>query len=135
MIRLSVDPKLPRHLMTAAGLAAIALIAVAQEGFPLDGTWRGSWTGKPNDGTSVVVIMKWDGERINGMVNPGPNSMELATAELDPSNWGVHLEAVNAEGVRIVFEGTLTDIGSYNRRIVGTWSEGDASSEFELVRE
>ena len=45
-----------------AGLAAALLTAAlppatAQEGFPLDGTWRGEWG---ENGTHVVVVMSWD---------------------------------------------------------------------------
>lgn len=127
------------------GLARIALLIGAalvfatsghtQEGFPLDGTWRGAWqTGTPQP-TVFVVIMKWDGSRINGMINPGLNSMELAQAELTPSNWGVTFAATTADGGAIEFRGTLTDIGSYNRRIVGTWVQDGQEGPIELIRE
>lgn len=110
-------------------------LAGAQEGFPLDGTWRGQLSAGSEDSATVVVIMKWDGEHINGMFNPGPKSIPFTSAELDPSNWGVHIEAARADGVQISVRGTLTEIGSYNRKIVGTWSEDGSSQPVELVRE
>ena len=130
-------PNNNRHagLTLLTGLALMLVFAAsairAQEGFPLDGTWRAHLNGN----RTVVVIMKWDGENINGLVNPGPNSVDFRSARLDASNWGVHIEATAANGDAIVIDGTLVDIGSYNRRIVGTWSEGATTSELDLRRE
>jgi len=135
MIRFNVISKILRHLLLAVGCTAIAAGLMAQEGFPLDGTWRGQWSDPADDSGTIVVVMKWDGERVNGLINPGPNSMDLSVAELDPSNWGVRLEGRGADGRQIAFSGTLTDIGSYNRRIVGTWSDDAATGELELIRE
>ncbi|HEX7081264.1 MAG TPA: hypothetical protein VF329_09635 [Gammaproteobacteria bacterium] len=117
-----------------ACLAAVAFPAAAQEGFPLDGTWRGEW-GPPGEGHRVVIVMDWDGERINGMINPGPESIEFRRAELEPSTWTVRIEAVNHEDQEILIEGTLQDIGSYNRYIVGTWTQDGAENPFKITRE
>lgn len=119
------------RLAAIAWLAALPGLASAQEGFPLDGTWRARLDGN----RTVVLVMKWDGERINGMINPGPRSIDFGVAELDPSDWGVRIEADTPDGARIVVAGTLVDIGSYNRRIVGTWTEGGMTAELELRRE
>ena len=122
-------------------LAAIAagsvstLTALAQEGFPLDGTWRGDFGPSAEDRTSVVIVMKWDGENINGMINPGPRSIEFTSAELEPSTWTVRLEAVTAEAQSIMIEGTLQDIGSYSRFIEGVWRQGGSESSFRITRE
>lgn len=118
-------------MLAAVLLAGAAGAASAQEGFPLDGTWRAELDGN----RTVVIVMKWDGQSINGMINPGPRSIPLTVAELDPSDWGVQLEADTAAGGRIVVDGTLVDIGSYNRRIVGTWTENGATAELDLRRE
>jgi len=109
--------------------------AFAQEGYPLDGTWRGGFG--PNDGerTPVVIVMKWDGERINGMINPGPRSVEFTNAELEPSTWTVRIEAPTTAAETIMIEGTLQDIGSYNRFIEGTWSQGGVETGFRITRE
>ena len=118
----------------AALLVAIALPAAAQEGFPLDGTWRGSW-GPTGSDTHVVIVMSWDGERIHGMVNPGPQSFDFASAELDPSNWTVRIEAVDRDGVPVEIEGTLQNIGAYDRFITGTWSARGDPQPFRITRQ
>lgn len=117
-----------------AGVALMAA-ALAQEGFPLDGTWRGSY-GPSSDGqTPVVIVMKWDGESINGLINPGPRSIDFTYAELEPSTWTVRIEAQTADADTIMIEGTLQDIGSYNRFIEGTWSQGGVETGFRITRE
>jgi hypothetical protein len=119
-------------LSLACGLVAGAS---AQEGFPLDGTWRGSWGSDASKLTTVVVVMKWDGTRINGTINPGRNSVPFESAVLDPSNWMLHIEANSADGAPIVIDAILEDIGSYNRRLEGTWTQGGVASAFEIARE
>ena len=122
-------------LLMVAGLA----VAVAQEGFPLDGTWRGDWGPTPADRKSVVLVMKWDGNSVTGMINPGPDSVAFTTASLDPSHWTVHIEAEGSDDggnpMRIIIDGRLENIGSYNRTIEGTWREGSAQGEFKITRE
>ena len=64
----------------AAALCLLLAVAVqAQEGFPLDGTWRGEW-GADTGKSTVVIVMKWDGKNVNGMINPGPNVCLLYTS-------------------------------------------------------
>jgi hypothetical protein len=106
----------------------------AQEGYPLDGTWRGEW-GPANEGTHVVVVMDWDGERINGLINPGRNSIEFDRAELDAAKWTVRIEAQSVDAQSIVVEGTLREIGSYNRYIEGTWTLAGQEYPFRITRE
>ena len=115
--------------------AAGASTGLAQEGFPLDGTWRGALGASADTARNIVMIMKWDGQNITGMINPGPNSIAFARAALDPSDWTVRIEAEPAEGEAIVFEGTLRDIGSYNRYIEGTWTQAGEAQNFRLTRE
>ncbi len=115
--------------------ALLSAAAPAQEGYPLDGTWRGSFGPDAGERTPVVIIMKWDGERINGMINPGPRSIDFTLAELDPGSWTVRIEAQPAEAEGIVIEGTLQEIGSYNRFIDGVWRQGGTESSFRLTRE
>ena len=119
------------RLLAATWLVAAGGTAAGQEGFPLDGTWRAQL----DDDRTVVLVMKWDGERINGLINPGPRSIDFTSAVLVPSDWGVRIEAETAAGDEIRISGTLVDIGSYNRRILGTWTEGSVTSELDLQRE
>jgi hypothetical protein len=108
--------------------------AQSQEGFPLDGTWRGEW-GPDSDKRTVVIVMKWDGKTINGMINPGPSSVKFATAVLQPSDWTVHIEAQGRDGTPIKIDAKLDDIGSYNRTLTGTWMQGSTASPFKITRE
>ena len=127
-----------KFLVSIATLA-LPMAAFGQEGFPLDGTWRGDWGTTPTDRTTVVLIMKWDGTSINGMINPGPDSAPFTTAVLNPDNWTVHIEAEDRDAagnpVNIVFDGRLDDLGSYNRTLEGTWRRGDEEGDFRVARE
>jgi hypothetical protein len=114
---------------------AVCAPSSAQEGFPLDGTWRGQWGAAGGNGTHVVIVMGWDGERIDGMINPGPRSIPFERAELEPSTWTVRIEAIDHDGQAIEIEGTLEDIGSYNRSITGSWKAGDDVAPFRITRE
>lgn len=127
-------PTIIRHAGMGIGLA-VAAAAVAQEGFPLDGTWRGEWGSTGESRNRVVIVMSWDGERINGMINPGPRSIPFRHAELEPSTWTVRIEAVGPDDNEIVISGKLEDIGSYNRYIVGTWTQGGVEHDFRITRE
>jgi hypothetical protein len=128
-------PRLRSAIAYAAfALVVIAPTALAQEGFPLDGTWRGRW-GDPLAPNHVVIVMQWNGETVTGRINPGPRSIDFTDAVLEPSNWAVRIEAVDAAGERILIEGTLEDIGSYNRSITGTWTQGGSAHPFTISRE
>lgn len=115
----------------AAGIAPTGLLR-AQEGYPLDGTWRGEWGQQAN---VAVVVMNWDGVRINGRINPGRNTINFTEAVLDAANWMVHIEANTKEGELIVIDGKLENIGSYNRTITGTWVQGGVENPIVLTRE
>lgn len=116
-------------------LTLLALPAAAQEGYPLDGTWRGAWGPAGAGETPVVIVMKWNGEDIEGTINPGPASMSFASAQLEPSTWTVRIEAETSAGEPIRIEGVLSDIGAYNRRIDGSWTQAGVEHEFRIVRE
>jgi hypothetical protein len=119
------------------GLAASLLTTSlpAQEGFPLDGTWRGYHGPSAADRTVVVIVMKWDGNDIEGIINPGPNALPFTAASLEPSNWTVHIEAQTRDGAAIVIDALLEDVGSYNRTLTGTWAQAGVTETFELQRE
>lgn len=107
----------------------------AQEGFPLDGTWRGAFGLEGGVGTTVVMVMKWDGENITGTINPGPNSIPFGSAALEPGDWTVHIEARSRDGEPIVIDAKLDDIGSYNRTLAGTWRQAGVDYRFNIARE
>jgi len=121
-----------RWLATVLLLTGAA--AGAQEGFPLDGTWRGE---RPGAGTpvTIVMIMQWDGQKVTGVINPGPSAIQISDAKLIPDGWRVTVAARTASGDPISFEGVLAELGSYNRTIAGTWKEGGHSYPVRMVRE
>lgn len=117
-------------------LASVLLAATAwsQEGFPLDGTWRGEW-GPDGSMSTVVIVMKWDGHNVNGMINPGPNVVRFSGPVLEPSDWSVRIEAQSRDGQPIVIDAKLDDLGSYNRTLTGTWTQAGVEHPFTMARE
>lgn len=115
--------------------ALLPLSAFAQEGYPLDGTWRGEWGQPGAEGTLAVVVMSWDGTAISGRINPGRNTISFTSAALNPADWSVHIEAQTREGEIIVIDGVLADLGSYHRTLSGTWTSGGVENQLVLTRE
>jgi hypothetical protein len=106
---------------------------IAQEGHPLSGTWSGDW-GTAATRTHVTVVLNWDGKAVTGTINPGPNAVPIAAVTMDVTKWTVHFEADSKTG-HIVADGQLDDIGSYHRRITGTWTQGSTKGDFKLTRD
>jgi hypothetical protein len=122
-----------RSLLGILLLAATA--AVAQEGFPLDGTWRGERQAAGETPATIVMVMQWDGKKVTGVINPGPKAIQITDAKLIPEGWRVTVAAKNASGQPISFDGTLADLGKYNRSIAGKWTEGGRSYDVRMVHE
>jgi hypothetical protein len=123
------------------GLLVALLIspaALAQFGHPLKGTWSGDWGVNKETRTHVVLEFSWDGKAIAGKINPGPSAVPLQKAELDPSNWTIHLEGDGKDAagraVHYTIDGKLENIGVYQRFITGTWTEGARKGDFKVVR-
>jgi hypothetical protein len=116
-------------------LAAILIVALSggasgsQYGHPLKGTWSGDWGPNKETRNRVLLDLQWDGKTITGTINPGPKAVRLRSASLDPSTWGVRLEA---DGY--VIEGKLENLGSYRRVLTGTWTQGGQRGDFRLTR-
>jgi len=123
-----------RALLAALLLAAAAL-ANAQEGFPLDGTWRGEREAVGGAAATIVMVLQWDGQKLSGVINPGPKAIQIADAQLIPEGWRVTLAAKSASGTAIAFDGALADLGKYSRVMTGTWTEGGRKYSVRLVRE
>jgi hypothetical protein len=122
--------RLPIRGMLALGLVAgLATFASAQEGHPAKGSWIGEWKGNSN-GESVLVVMNWDGKDITGIINPGTDNLQISKAELNPSDWSIKIEAGD-----YVIEGTFARLELPNRSIIGTWRNGNARGDFEIVRQ
>jgi hypothetical protein len=129
-----------RTLWLCAVAFVVSLAASAQEGHPVVGTWYGDWGPTPQARHDVTVIMTWDGKAIGGTIDPGPDAVPFKTATLDSSTWTVHIEAERpAKGataaVRYVIDGKLANLGSYNRTLSGTWTDGATKGDFKLTRD
>jgi hypothetical protein len=137
--RITGTPAVARASVAAALLTLCAGTAHAQEGYPLDGTWRGLIGAAGAEQRAVVIVMKWDGKRINGIVNPGRRSTSFTAAELDPHAWSVRFETVIADpsgaSAPVVIEGELENLGSYHRTITGTWTQAGVAQALTLRRE
>ena len=133
--------------MRRAAAAAVVFLACltvvyaasAQEGHPLTGTWAGDWGPSAADRTRVTIVMSWDGKTVSGLIDPGPNAVPIGSVFVDWATWTVRLEAdgkdSSGQPVRISAEGRLEDIGSYHRRIVGTWTQGGVKGDLRLTRD
>ena len=119
-----------RTLVLAAVFVVLAASARTQEGHPLTGTWAGDWGPAGAPRTHITMVMEWDGKAVTGVINPGPDAISLTAVAVDWGTWTVRIE-----GKGITAEGRLEDIGSYHRRIAGTWTQGAAKGNFKLTRE
>ena len=130
-----------RRLGVVATLVCLAAVVIAQEGYPLVGTWYGDWGGATRqERHDVTITMTWDGKMIGGIIDPGPDAVPFKTATLDSSAWTVHIEAERpakgaAPAVHYVIDGKLANLGSYNRTLTGTWTSGTTKGDFKLTRD
>jgi len=111
----------------------------AQEGHPLTGTWIGYWepTGGPRN--HLTIVMSWDGNKVTGAINPGPDAITLGNVTLDPEKWIVRIGAQRKDSSGKIFgiaaEGQLEDLASPHRKLTGTWLDGTIRGDFRLVRD
>ena len=136
------------------GGMTLAVTAAAQEGHPLTGTWYGDF-GTGNQKRDLTVVMKWDGQNVTGMINPGPNASPLKSVVMDitpgkpaPAGRGstagtppifhvrFEVDAPNAAGAtdHLVFEGNIQNPVAGNRRITGAWTRGAERGTFQIRR-
>ncbi len=119
----------------AVAAAAVAAVALAQQGHPLTGTWSGDWGPTATERHQVTLVMSWDGKSVSGLMNPGPDSIPLASVFVDVTNWTVRIEADAKDKTHISAEGRLEDLGSYHRFISGKWQQGAAKGDFRVTRD
>lgn len=132
-------------VLVALSIVIAAAPARAQEGYPLAGTWYGTYT-TAGKATDLTVIMKWDGKSVSGLINPGPNSKPLTSAVMDitpgkPAAQGrgsttgeppIFKARIEVDGMTL--EGTLKNPVAGNRQLIGTWKRGTESGTFTLRR-
>jgi hypothetical protein len=118
---------------------AVGVGGFAQEGHPLTGIWYGDWGPNATTRHHLTIQMQWDGKNVTGMANPGPDSYPLKLVTLDSTKWTIHIEAdaKDEKGVvsKMVADGKLENIGSYQRTITGTWTQGNQKGTFRLKRD
>jgi hypothetical protein len=122
-------------LLSLWAISGVAVVLSAQEGHPLTGSWHGEWHPSAGQKVPILLYMKWNSKTIEGTINPGPKAVPLKVAALDASNWTVHFEADTKDQKHIVIDGKLDNIGSYNRTITGTWTEGMVKGDFKVTRD
>ena len=112
----------------------------AQFGHPLKGQWSGQW-GPTDNPKRLLLDLHWDGKEITGVVNPGEEAAAVKSVTFDysnPSAWKVKLTAEgkdkSGKPVAISVDGTLENIGAYNKLFHGTWVEGGQKGDFTLTR-
>ena len=132
--------KSARFLLCVLIALAVAIPAVAQEGFPLAGTWSGDWgtSAKEADRTDTTLVLSWDGKSVQGLVDPGPDSAKIKVATLDSTKWTVHMEYdlkdKSGKVLPFVVDGKLQNPASRkNRMVVGTYTYGTAKGDFKIT--
>lgn len=119
-----------------SGLWLLVPCAVlAQEGFPLDGTWRGEVVNKDGSHRTIVLVMQYDGKQVNGTMNPGPKSIEFTGGKLNPEGWKFTVSFKGADGLATKFDGSISNLGKYDRVLAGRWTEGASSFDIRFVHE
>jgi hypothetical protein len=118
---------------------ALQAPAAAQEGHPLKGSWIGSWGPSQNHTDDVLILIRWDGKAITGMINPGTDNIPIKNASLDPKGWLVHLEGdgkdKSGKVITYVIDGKIENLGLPHRSIVGTWKTQNESGPFKITRQ
>jgi hypothetical protein len=118
---------------------SLAPSGLAQQGHPLTGTWSGDWGPSATQRNQVTFVMNWDGKNVTGIINPGPDSIPIASVFVDVTTWTVRIEAdtkdTSGKPVHISAEGHLDDLGSYHRTIRGIWRQGSTNGDFKLTRD
>ena len=127
------------HLVCVLACLGVVAPSLAQEGHPLSGTWSGDWGPNATQRNHLTFVMSWDGQKVSGTINPGPDSIPIASIFLDLSKWTVRIEADakdrSGNPVHVAADGRLQDIGSYHRTITGTWREGQTDGDFKITRD
>ena len=82
-------------------------------------------------------------QNISGLINPGPESIKLTKATMEPSfdpkGWTVHFEADakdhDGKPVHFMIDGKIENLTSIRRSIVGTWNHGGVKGDFKITRD
>jgi hypothetical protein len=132
------------RLVSLLACLGIAVCAFAQFGHPLSGTWSGDWGPNKDRRERLLVQMHYDGKQVTGTINPGANGFPLKNVTVipgtqdNPGVWNIKMEAegkdASGKAVTIVADGKLENLGSFNRVLTGTWTQGGVKGDFKLMR-
>jgi hypothetical protein len=132
------------RLVSLLACLGIAVSAFAQFGHPLSGTWSGDWGLNKDRRERLLVQMHYDGKQVTGTINPGANGFPLKNVTVipgtqdNPGVWNIKMEAEGKDAsgkvVTIVADGKLENLGSFNRVLTGTWTQGGVKGDFKLMR-
>jgi hypothetical protein len=141
-----------QNLLRALAMVVATLVLAgsvrAQEGHPMTGTWYGE-IGTGAARKDVTIVMKWDGSKVSGTVNPGPGATAVTSVTLDiiPGKAGT-FSLNNPEGTQpippifnvkitlgdVVLEGRMQNPVGGNRAISGNYTRGAEKGPFQLKR-
>jgi hypothetical protein len=119
---------------------AVAATALAQYGHPLKGQWSGDWGPNATTRNRVLLDLDWNGKTVVGTINPGSaNAITLKNVVDQPvlpnyDAWTVRMEGAGKDGVAVVIEGKVVNLGAYDRTMSGTWTQGGQKGDFKLTR-
>jgi len=81
----------------------------------------------------VTVELKWDGKKLTGTVNPGPNAVELLKTSFNPKTGAVHFEADTKDRrgnpIHYVIDGKVE-----KGTMTGNWSHENRKGDFKITR-
>ena len=103
-------------------------------GHPAKGSFAGEWGPTANTPDTLLVLMDWDGKSITGTINPGPQSVPITKAELNPNDWTLHIEGGNGTA-RVVLDGKFENLTWLARSLVGTYTRGNERGTFRITRQ
>jgi hypothetical protein len=128
--------------LAIAGLSGSTV--VAQEGYPMKGSWVGEWGPSKVHSDDLLLVLNWDGKAITGMVNPGTDNIPIKSATLTPpasapGDWIVRIQfdGKDAKGgvVSYSLEGKIDNLALHNRTVTGTWKSASETGKFKIQRQ
>jgi hypothetical protein len=115
-------------------ILGLLLLGFAQQGHPLTGTWTGDWGPTATQRTHLSIVLNWDGKKVSGTINPGPDAVDISNVTVDVNTWAIKFEA-DAKNAHLTADGKIENLGSPHRMIKGSWKQGTTTGDFKLTRD
>ena len=103
-------------------------------GHPVKGSFVGEWGPNANAQDTFLVLMDWDGKTITGTINPGPQGVPITKAELNLTDWTLHIEG-GTGATQVVLDGKFENLSWLGRSLVGTYTRGNQRGTFRVARQ